>query len=203
MQAHLDPCEASERLRAHKRDGGAAMFIAVLMLVLMGWMGMAAMNTVTRDNQVAGFQNRNQNAFFAAEAGTAYARAIVEHEIADTSDLPGIGTVPAFPTQAAPTRISTVAAYAQWQSAGNAGNELPRYYADPNPPDPANPQPIHYIGPGQILDGDDFQVGGPKRVGTLWQINVVGQSPTNLGGGFGAGGSTARIELVSVKPMMK
>lgn len=194
-----EPTERPDR----RREAGAAMFVAVLMLVLMGWMGMAAMNSATRDNQVAGLQNRNQNAFFAAEAGLAYARAILEHEIADTSDLPGTGTVPAFPTQAAPTPISTVGAYAEWQSAGNAGNELPRYYADPNPPDPGNPDPIHYIGPGEILDGDDFQVGGAKRVGTLWQINVVGQSPQALGGGFGLGASTSALEVVAVKPMMK
>ena len=187
----------------HKRDGGAAMFVAVLMLVLMGWMGMASMNSVTRDNQVAGLQNRSQNAFFAAEAGVAYARAILEHEISDTGDLPGVGTVPAFPTQAAPTLISTAGNYAEWQNAGAAGQELPRYYADPNPPDPANPQPLRYIGPGSILQGDDFQVGGAKRVGTLWQINVVGQSPQALGGGFGLGASTSRLEVVAVKPMMK
>lgn len=187
----------------HRQEAGAAMFVAVLMLVLMGWMGMAALNSVTRDNQVAGLQSRNQNAFFAAEAGLAYARAILEHEIADTADLPGTGTVPGFPTQAAPREISTVGSYAEWQSAGNPGNELPRYYADPNPPDPANPSPVHYIGPGEILDGDDFQIGGPKRIGTLWQINVVGQSPQALGAGFGVGASTSRLEVVAVKPMMK
>ncbi len=188
----------------HRREAGVAMFVAVLMLVLMGWMGLAAMNAVSRDNQVAGFQGRNQNAFFAAEAGVAYARAVVEHHIADTDDLPGLGTVPAFPTAAAPTQLSNAAAYAQWQNAATAGQELPGYYADPNPPDPLNPQPIHYIGPGEILDGDDFQVGGPKRVGTLWQINVVGKSPQALGAaGFGSGASTARVEAVSIKPMMQ
>ena len=185
-----------------RREQGAAMFVAVMMLVLMGWMGMASMNSVSRDNQVAGFQNRNQNAFFAAEAGVSYARAVLEHEISDTTDLPGTGTVPAFPTQAAPTPISNTAAYAEWQSAGNAGNELPRYYGDPNPPDPANPSPIHYVGPGGIVEGDDLQVGGAQRVETLWQINVEGASPQALGGGFGAGASTARLEVVAVKPMM-
>lgn len=194
--------EASTR-SGTRRERGVAMFVAVMMLVLMGWMGMAAMNSVNRDNQVAGFQNRNQNAFFAAEAGVAYARAIVEHTISDTDDLPGAGGIPAFPTQGAPTQIGTVAAYAEHQNAATAGNDLPGYYADPNPPDPLNPQPIRYIGPGQVLEGDDFQVGGAKRVGTLWQINVVGQSPQALANGFGDGASTARIEAVAIKPMMK
>ncbi|MBW2397171.1 MAG: hypothetical protein JRG95_23220, partial [Deltaproteobacteria bacterium] len=173
-----DPTQRREIPQANdskrRRESGAAMFIAVLMLVLMGWMGMAAMNTVTRDNQIAGFQNRNQNAFFAAEAGVAYARAVVEHEIGDTTDLPGVGTVPAFPTRAAPTQISQVANYAEWQN-GIAGSELPRYYADPNPPDPTKPEPIHYFGAGEIMDGDDIQVGGTHRQGTLWRITVVGQ----------------------------
>ncbi len=186
-----------------RRERGAAMFVAVLMLVLMGWMGMASMNSVTRDNQVAGFQNRNENAFFAAEAGVAYARAVVEHEIGDISDLPGVGSVPAFPTQTAPTMISQVGAYTAWQNAATAGNELPRYYGDPNPPDPTNPQPIHYFGPGEIMDGDDLAVGSAQRWGTLWRINVVGQSPNALGAGFGSGGSTARLDVVTVKPMMR
>lgn len=185
-----------------RRERGAAMFVAVLMLVLMGWMGMAAMNRVTLDNQVAGFQNRNQNAFFAAEAGVAYARAVVRHEIGDISDLPGVGTVPAFPTQAAPTTISQVANYAEWQSAA-PGNELPRFYADPNPPDPTNPQPIHYFGPGEIVEGDNLQVGGAQRWGTLWRITVVGQSPAALGVGFGTGGSTSQLDVVTIKPMMR
>jgi len=201
-----DPTQRREIHQANdskrRRESGAAMFIAVLMLVLMGWMGMAAMNTVTRDNQIAGFQNRNQNAFFAAEAGVAYARAVVEHEIGDTTDLPGVGTVPAFPTRAAPTQISQVANYAEWQN-GIAGSELPRYYADPNPPDPTKPEPIHYFGPGEIMDGDDLQVGGTHRQGTLWRITVVGQSPAALGAGFGAGASTARLDVVTVKPMMR
>ena len=42
-----------------RREGGAAMFVAVLMLVMMGALALAAMDTATRDRQVAGFQNRS------------------------------------------------------------------------------------------------------------------------------------------------
>ena len=43
--------------------------IAVLLLAMLGVIGLASMETVTRDRQVAGFQNRGRVALYAAEAG--------------------------------------------------------------------------------------------------------------------------------------
>ena len=65
------------QVRERRRQGGAAMFVAVLMLVLMGWLGLAAMDTASRDQQLAGFRNRSRSAFYAAEAGAAAGRALV------------------------------------------------------------------------------------------------------------------------------
>jgi len=42
-----------------------------MMLVLMGLIGIAALDTMTKDRQVAGFQNRARLAFYAADAGVA------------------------------------------------------------------------------------------------------------------------------------
>jgi hypothetical protein len=53
---------------ARRREQGSALFLAVMMLVLMGFLGLAALDRVTRDEQVAGFQNRARTAFYAAEA---------------------------------------------------------------------------------------------------------------------------------------
>ena len=55
--------------RRTRREGGAALLVAMLMLVLMGMIGLASMDTVMRDRQVAGFQNLAQTALYAADAG--------------------------------------------------------------------------------------------------------------------------------------
>lgn len=54
-----------------RREEGSALLIAVLMLLMMGLIGFAALGTVTRDLQVTGAQFRKKVAFFAAEAGVA------------------------------------------------------------------------------------------------------------------------------------
>jgi hypothetical protein len=59
--------------RKIRTQRGSAMVIAMLMLLLMGLIGFAALATVTRDTQVAGAQFRKTSAFFAAEAAIAKA----------------------------------------------------------------------------------------------------------------------------------
>jgi hypothetical protein len=50
-----------------------------------------------------------------------------------------------------------------------------------------------------VAGGMNLQEGGTKFVNTLWQINVVGQSASALGGGFETRASTARVEVVETK----
>ena len=50
--------------RTHQE--GAALFVSVMILALMGALGIMAFNTVLVDRQVAGFQNRAKTAFYAA-----------------------------------------------------------------------------------------------------------------------------------------
>jgi prepilin-type N-terminal cleavage/methylation domain-containing protein len=59
--------------RETRTQGGSAMVIAMLMLMLMGLIGFAALATVTRDAQVSGAQVRKKTAFYAAEAAIAKA----------------------------------------------------------------------------------------------------------------------------------
>ena len=49
------------------------MLIVMLMMSLMGLIGFAALESVTRDQRVAGYQKRQKMAFYAAEAGVAQA----------------------------------------------------------------------------------------------------------------------------------
>jgi hypothetical protein len=146
---------------------GAALFVAVLILALMGAMGIMAFNTVLVDRQVAGFQNRANTAFYAAEAAAASGRSV----------LRSVGSrwdTPALP----PSTLGDTALYDREAA-------LPSYSGDP-----AEVDPIKWIGDGGTAGGMGVGVGGQTFVYTLWQINVQGQSPD---------GSTARIEVVETK----
>lgn len=161
---------------ARRREQGSALFVAVMMLVLMGFLGLAALDRVTRDEQVAGFQNRARTAFYAAEAAAAEARSLIANSavVADrTSSV-------AFHQEATPRQVGDTALY------DREGGNLPRYFGDP-----AFAQPIRYLKDGPGLQGGNLQP-GQGLVETLWQINVVGLSPD---------GSRSRIEVVAVRPM--
>jgi Tfp pilus assembly protein PilX len=51
------------------RQQGSALLIVMLVMALMGIVGFAALEAVTRDQRVAGYQKRKKTAFYAAEAG--------------------------------------------------------------------------------------------------------------------------------------
>jgi hypothetical protein len=158
--------------RNRRRESGSALFIAVMMLVLMGALGIVALDSVTTDRQVAGLQNRAVNAFYTAEAALAEARSLVE-EVGSRS------STPTFHTEAAPYELGDTALY-------DREGDQPKYYGDP-----AFADPIRWIGDsGGGMAGGNLQVGKQKLMETLWQINVVGESPT---------GARSRVEVVEVK----
>ncbi len=158
-----------------RRESGSAIFVAVLLLVLMGALGLAAMETVTRDRQIAGWQNRSRAAFYAAEAGAAQGRSLVR-------TVGSRGDTPALPA----TNLGDAALY-------DREAQLPQFFADP-----AFPTPIRWTQDGGVAGG--MNLGSKtKYVNTLWQINVVGQSPNALGIGAASQGSTARLEVVETK----
>ncbi len=156
-----------------RREAGSAMFLAVMMLVLMGWLGLAAMDTATRDRQVAGFQNRSRSAFYAAEAGVAAGRAAIRSVTSRGSTPPLVAT-----------NLGDAALY-------DNETQLPSFYGDPN----FAPNFISYADDGGVAGG--MNLGSKtKFVNTLWRINVVGQSPNALGAGRG---STAAVEVMETK----
>jgi hypothetical protein len=138
--------------RTHQE--GAALFVSVMILALMGALGIMAFNTVLVDRQVAGFQNRAKTAFYAAEAGAADGRSLVR-SIGSRSDTPNLN----------PRVLGGAALY-------DREFALPSYAGDP-----AFPNPIRYIGDSRLAGGANLQMRGQKFVNTLWQINVQGQSP--------------------------
>ncbi len=175
--------------RDTRRESGAALLVAVLMLALIGVAGLASMDTVAKDRQIAGFQNRSKPALYAAEAGVAAAIGLIRQ---DAQDLAGGGEAallnynpsgwspPGFPEPGSPQSLGTV-----------SGIGAPSYSRDPAASDPDNPgdppRVIRYIGkglpcPGWIMSGG---AGSVEWAEALFDIRVIGRSP---------GGSTVPIQ---------
>ncbi len=156
-----------------KREQGMALFMTVLILVLMASLAIAGLRTVARDREVAGHQNRSRSAFYAADAASAEARALVREVTSRT-------VIPAFPNSGNPKLLGDLALY-------DREARQPRFYGDP-----AFAEPIRYTGESAVAGGEGFNlsVKGQKLSSTFWQINVTGESAT---------GDQARLEVVEVK----
>lgn len=161
----------------HKRESGAVLLIAVLLLAMMGAIGIAALEATAGDRVAAGFYNRSENAFYAAEAAAAHARSAVAAAPQDKNFKPP------FPSLAGGTAapLGDTALY-DYEPA------LPQYFGDP-----AFVDPIRWVQDGGVAAGGNLQANKPKQLVTLWQINVVGQSPD---------GTRARIEIMETKNVM-
>jgi hypothetical protein len=162
-----------------KRDAGVALLMAVMILAMMGGLAIAAMDVVMTERDSAGYYNRARNSFYAAEAGAAHGRALIR-EVESRNDLPP------FPSVDAPRTIGE----------GGPGDvlydresgNLPLYYGDP-----AFANPIRYVqDSGIIVEGMSLQLKGQKFTGTLWQINVAGESPDS---------SRSRLEVMAIKAL--
>ena len=168
----------AKRLRHNsKRESGVALMLAVLLLITVSGLALSTMQTVATDGSVAGFQNQEQIAFYAAEAAIADARDVVRG-MGGRTELP---TYPAdYPDQANPIQLSQPGEFVTGQQ--------PIYFVDPTPP---TTDAIGYIGEGaQCTEGCNMTIGGTKYNHTKWQINVVGQSPS---------GDQKRLEFVATR----
>jgi len=162
------------RTSRRRREEGTALIVSILMLVLLTAMGIAALDTVSMDNEVAGYQKRAKAAFFAAEAGAAVGRQVVRN-MGARGELPVVGTD--FPGEGGPAYLATASDFTFGR---------PHYYADPSVTNP-----IKYVGEGAACtEGCDLNQGGIKYNHTRWQVNVVGES---------AEGSSKRLEVVATR----
>jgi len=160
-----------------RRESGSALIITVMVMLLLGAIGLSALDTVMRDQQVAGFQNRSSEAFYAAEAGVSAAKDLIRQSVFSPTDTVN------FATSAAPVMIGDAYTYPNGQ---------PQYYGDPKATDPIKSmnQTLTVSGAG----------GSNMRQGTganwnkfaLMQIRVAGQT---------ADGAVSRIEVVTTNQM--
>jgi hypothetical protein len=160
-----------------RRESGSALIITVLVMLLLGAIGISALDTVMRDQQVAGYQNRASTAFYAAEAGVAVAKDLVRRNV-----LSGNENL-SFVDETSPTLIGDYSLYPHGQ---------PQYYGSPAPGSGEAPvqsldKSLKVAGAG----GSDMRQGmGPRWNNfALWKIRVAGQTPD---------GAVARIEVVTL-----
>jgi ABC-type phosphate/phosphonate transport system permease subunit len=134
---------------SRRRQQGSALLIVMLVMAMMGIIGFAALEAVTRDQRVAGFMKRKKTAFFAAEAGVSTAL----HALRVNED-------PTFPQ-------GTVG-NASWFAQG-----LPTYEMDTS----AGAASTN-LGVG-ALPGMNMQMGQggvPKFTLRFWEVNVKGEA---------------------------
>jgi hypothetical protein len=156
-----------------RREAGSALIITVLLLLLLGVIGLSALDTVTRDQQVAGAQNRSTAALYAAEAGLAQAK----DEVRRNYNYARIGEqITTFATEANPAQFGDAALYP---------NGRPEYYADPGDPDAMKAlSPVSSPGGG----GSNMRIGGASwGYAAPYKLRVVGET---------ADGAKAKLEAV-------
>ena len=161
--------------RERRQERGVVMFITILLLAMMGGLGLAALESASRDRDTAGYYNRETAAFYAADAGISHARALVKKASSPDDTI-------VFPTSGAPQKIGDTSLYAKSLVGGGT---LPSYYGDP-----AVATPIVRDGNGAYTEGMGLQSKGAKAVPAYWKINVVGR---------GTDGATVRLEAKEAK----
>ena len=158
-----------------RRESGSALIITVLVMLLLGAIGISALDTVMRDQQVAGYQNRASTAFYAAEAGVAQAKDLVRRNV-----LSGVEKL-SFADYATAVSIGDSSLYPEGQ---------PIYYGSPEPGE----DPVQSLDESLKIAGaagSDMRQGmGPRWNNfALWKIRVAGQTPD---------GAVSRIEVVTL-----
>jgi len=134
-----------------RREAGIALLASVLLLLMLASIGLASLNVVERDQQVAGYLNRKSIALHAADAGVARA----------LSQLALTGT-PSVPT----TSMGDTTLYPQGQ---------PSYRLDPTAAAPVKEAGTGGL-PGYQLNGGSGGAAPPYSV-KYWKIRVQGEAP--------------------------
>ncbi len=163
-------------------ERGMALLVTVLMLSLMGIMGLASMDTVSRDRQIAGFQKRAQTSLYAADAGVARAMGLIRSDVQGLADG-GTAALDAYdPSGETPARFpdetTPVAIGSDFPDPGS-----PTFFLDPDASDPSDPgaaaRAIRYVGKGDACAGwiMSEEAGGINWAEALWDIRVRGANP--------------------------
>jgi len=142
--------------RSHdrRRESGAALLIAMLVLVLVSALAISSLETVMRDQQISSVQARKRLALQAAEAGVAATQEV----ISSGAPLPAINL----------TQLGDAAMFPLGR---------PTYG-----PDTSGEPPVTNLG-AQAASGMNLRIdgnGAPKYQVQLWRIRVEGTEPGGI-----------------------
>lgn len=158
-----------------RREGGAALLIAMMMMALAGLVGMASLDTVMRDRQVAGYSSLAQSALYAADAGVAHGLDLLRQEITGLALTAGDCLTATLVDAAVSARTLTNGAY---------------YENDPDSPDGTQICMLAAAEPceqgGMPLGSLDW--GQAIYMKTVWNVRVQGVAP---------GGATAQVMVTA------
>ncbi len=156
----------------NRRESGAALLVSMLMLALMGLVGMASLDTVMRDRQVAGYSQLAQSALYAADAGVAESLDILRSEV----------------TGAALAQGECLTATVTSKTLANRTLPNQAFYRDD--PDAPNGSQICMMGNAEPCGlGQSLELGqGATYMKTLWSVRVQGVAP---------GGATSQIQATA------
>jgi hypothetical protein len=133
-----------------RREAGSALLITSVLLLILGLFGFAALSTVTKDQQIAGFTKRQRLAFYAAEAGVAKAMETLTTEFTPSVPATDLGDASLFP------------------------HGRPSFRPDPTAADPVEPMGTGAF-PGMSLNLG--QNGAPTFQLSYWRVRVQGRAP--------------------------
>lgn len=150
-----------------RREKGAALLVSMMMLVLMGMLGLASLDSVMRDRQIAGYTSRARSALYAADAGVAAALDMVRTATLPTALTPGDCIAAVLPT----TNLPNGTTYAPDTTA--ATNTVCM---------------LASADPCSELDASIEVGAGATFLYTLWDMRVQGQT---------ADGAVARVQATS------
>jgi hypothetical protein len=160
------------RQRHEHRERGSALLVAMLMLALMGIIGIASLETVTRDRQVAGYGNLAQSALYAADAGIAASLDLLRQEVVGAALTQG-------------DCITTTI-----MDADLASRTLPNgayFEADPTAPGGAQICMLAAASPCAEVDAS-IEQGQPAYLYTVWNVRAQGVAQ---------GGATSRLHATA------
>jgi len=141
-------------LERRKRQGGVALFVAMMLLVLVSGLAFSALETAMRDQQISSIQARKRLSLQAAEAGVAAAQG----RVAQGAQIPDIVLTP----------LGDAATYPLGQPTFG--------------PDTSGPPPVQNLG-AQAASGMNLRIdgnGAPRFQVQLWRVRVEGSEPLGI-----------------------
>lgn len=154
-----------------RREGGTALLAAMMMLILMGMIGLASLDTVMQDRQVAGHTSQARQALYAAEAGVARGLDVVRTASLGATLSPGECISQEIPSYTFP---ESGASYQRDTTADGPISGNPEY----------NVCMLATADPCAVMDSS-IEQGQQIFLNTVWDLRVEGRSQ---------GGAVSRLQ---------